>query len=985
MRFRRAAAIAAWALALATPLAAAQPQVQPIRHVSRFTTDDGLAQNLVLSVVQDRAGFLWVGTRRGLQRFDGTEFASWESLAPQGDARLSDLIRNLVIDRHGQLWVVTPDAVFRMDPRSLRSSLVLEHEANAIAIGPQDRIWFIADGALHWIHADSAGRGARTAARDAAWTNVSVLSVAAGGTVWMALDEDGTIVARFDPATSQIRSWDVPDVRAPLALTEDDAGRLWLSAESGLAVLEPGAPRFTVLDAFAGQRTVGPQADGRGGLLIATDDWLARVDATGRITDRWTSAEVFGVGALVMAIATDREAGIWLGTTTLGLLRLDTRGSVFEHRSSASNPPLPLGSDFVTALYERRDGTLWVGTLRGGASAFGSDWRVVQSLRHDPRVAGTLGSNEVWDFEEDAHGNLWIATAGGICGVRPEAVACHRHADNPVADIAKDGAGMFWLALFRGGLARFDPATGRFLDVLPAVGASSTESMVLAVLAEPAARTLWIGGSGVYRLSIDGGRATGPLEKVASDGDRPATVVAFHRDRRGDLWAATDNGLQRLDGKTGAFLAVPVSALRASTVFSIAEDETGRLWLGTAHGLVEYAPDTGSSRRYARADGFLSGEANRRAALHRRQGTLLFGGVEGLTEFDPRALLDTRTDAVVAFTRWSRVTPGGALDAAVTADTVRIEPGDRAFTVEFAALSYAPAIGRRYRYRLDPLNADWIESTERRVTYPTPRPGRYTLRVETAAGSAGLWSAPGATLVLDVLPPFWATAWFRTLVLLTIAILLWAAHRFRLRNALAAERLRLRISRDLHDELGAGLSGIALLSDASARAETLDDAERSQLRRIGSSARAMVADLREIVWTIDPQADRLNDVITRMKDLATDLLGGIRLTFHAPSDHELAARIGMAERRDLMLLYKEILNNIAKHARATDVHIAVVLHRTAIELTVKDDGVGFDPDSTRPGTGLKSLRERAARLGGQLEVASRPGGGTRIRVLHRRT
>jgi signal transduction histidine kinase len=241
-------------------------------------------------------------------------------------------------------------------------------------------------------------------------------------------------------------------------------------------------------------------------------------------------------------------------------------------------------------------------------------------------------------------------------------------------------------------------------------------------------------------------------------------------------------------------------------------------------------------------------------------------------------------------------------------------------------------------------------------------------------------------LSVEVVPPFWRTAWFRSASLVTIAAMLWALHRFRLARAVATERLRLRISRDLHDQIGAGLSSIALLSDSvGSNGTSIAEPDRRQLRKIAGAARDMVGDLRDIVWSIDPDADRLEDIVARMRDVADDLLRGTSVTFDIQPGSHLTRHVTMGARRDLLLLYKEALHNIVRHSRARSVTIALRVDRTHLDLVVVDDGVGFVPQEQTAGVGLRSLRERAERLGARLEIESHPGRGTTVRVqLHRR-
>ena len=326
------------------------------------------------------------------------------------------------------------------------------------------------------------------------------------------------------------------------------------------------------------------------------------------------------------------------------------------------------------------------------------------------------------------------------------------------------------------------------------------------------------------------------------------------------------------------------------------------------------------------------------------------------------------------------------MEAAIDdARELRVGPGDRAVTIEFAALTFASGPARRYRYRAEGLNADWIETAEHTVTYASLPPGRFVFHVQTAAGAEGAWHEPGAVLRLRVVPPLWRTAWFRALLAVALLAAVWMLHRLRLRQALATERLRLRISRDLHDEIGAGLSSIALLSDGVGGTDQLSERERAQLRRIGQSARRMVKDLRDIVWAIDPDADRLENIVSRMRDVADDLLPAARVHFHAPPPETLSGTVGMAARRDLLLIYKELLHNVARHADASAVEISVAAGSDELELVISDDGRGFDPAAVRMGTGLKSMRERAARVGGRVDLTSRSPVGTTARLTVRRT
>jgi signal transduction histidine kinase len=214
---------------------------------------------------------------------------------------------------------------------------------------------------------------------------------------------------------------------------------------------------------------------------------------------------------------------------------------------------------------------------------------------------------------------------------------------------------------------------------------------------------------------------------------------------------------------------------------------------------------------------------------------------------------------------------------------------------------------------------------------------------------------------------------------------LWGWHRLRVRRVLQTERLRMRISHDLHDEIGAGLSSIALLSDAVASNDSLARDDRMRLNTIARSARDMVTDLRDIVWAIDPGSDSLADVVHRMRDVASTLLHDVTITFDVVPPGEITHNIGLTARRDLLLIFKELLHNVARHAGAKHVRIVLESRGHEVRLVVADDGVGFSPGDLRQGTGLRSMHERAGRLGGELTFDSGSGKGTTATLRLRTT
>jgi signal transduction histidine kinase/ligand-binding sensor domain-containing protein len=968
LRIARGATIAVVAASALPGVASAQASRFRLDH---FTIDDGLAQNWVKTIAQDRSGFLWVGTSRGLQRFDGYAFVPANQIDRDASEELSGLILRIEIDSRGAAWIETETGLFRYDRPARRfKQLVTNRSRIPWTVDSSGRAWLIDGASLKVIDAGTDVARVHRTLED----SLNGPMLADGRFVWSAEVRAPGRVVRLDTVSGAIRRFPLRDVRYPVALVRDRQGGLWVSGVDGLEWLPAGGDAFVAIDAFRGREIREVVPDGNGNLLVLTEHALFRLTNRGDVIHQWSPTEIFGTG-LPQDVAQDAEGGLWVGTVTAGLFRLDLRPG-FEHLSSRTNPPFEIAGDFVMSLAEHRDGTLFVGTLRNGAVHVTNDGRRLQAFRHTPGVRGGLPSNDVWRLQEDRAGNMWIASGGGLCrvGEPGREPLCY---PTLVAGLAMDSTGRFWLAR-SDNVVSFDPATGQFGPPTP------TASEAYSV--EVDSGHLWIGGPVIHRAALSTAPSPGSFVRLAMSSPPNRDVWDFHRDEQNVLWIGSEDGLLRWHAERNAFEPVRLPGLSNITVFSMESDRHGRLWLGTSHGLVQFTPQRNLVRRFGRQDGVLNAEFNRQASLRRRNGQLLFGGIDGITRFHPDSLAIDAAPPALAFTRWRKVTKGGLRDEALDGvEELRLLPGDRAFTLEFAALTFRAGSHRQYRFRLENMSDSWIESTDHVVTYATPPPGRYVFRVQASAATDGGWHEPGASIAVIVVPAFWATTWFRLLMAAMFVSLLFGLHRLRLQRAIDTERMRMQISRDLHDEIGAGLSSIALMSDSATSTSHAAASDASQLQAIARTARDMVADLRDIVWAIDPDSDRLSDVVTRMRDTASALLRDVTITFQVTPQRELSRAIGMAARRDLFLIFKELLHNVARHSRAKNVRIELDSMGHTLRLVVADDGVGFHPEVAQSGTGLKSMRERAARLGGDLQLSSKPGQGTTATLRVRTT
>jgi signal transduction histidine kinase/ligand-binding sensor domain-containing protein len=978
----------------------------PARAEARFEhlgPEEGLPHGTINDLLQDRSGFLWLATSDGLARYDGIDLRVFRFTPDDVAAGASNRFFALLEDRDGGLWTSTSTGVYRFDRSAARFV-----ETPSPSAGESQRrspLLLDADGAL-W-----SGRAARGIERldpttgrflavplpedERGW--VADLSAAPDGTAWVLLTEvDWTQPRAYRLSGGGVSTGPavpIPGIERAFRLRFDREGSAWVygsqrETEAGPVRLRPvdglpDEPLQAFLEASDGRKWFGT---GVGLYVVEPGERKAREVPLADDPHDWQ-------GRNVLSLAEDDAGIVWAGTLA-GVSFADPHRKPFRHLASRRGDAGGLPARAVSAVALDGDGGAWVGTYGGGLAYVDlGRGRVVETRRNREGDRGSLCDDLVWSLLLDARGDLWVGTESGLCvasaGARrfrrvdlplplPRRPGVHRVKDLALAD------GALWVGTNLG-LVRLDLDGGDSRSWGAGQGPEGLSfTSIGALLVDPAGGGLFVGttGGGLDRLSF----ATGDFAHIAtgqsaSSRDRDVAIYDLEPASSGGLWIASSDGLGRwLPGRQRAEFPVIRVELPGSTVFSVVEDARGLVWLGTNRGLVRFDPRTEAVRVFDLGDGVGSVEFNRHAAARDARGALVFGGMDGLTLFEPESVRESPYRPPTALTRAAVLGATGerSLEPHGLARLV-LGPEDRAVTFDWAVLFFSRPDRCVSRYRLEGLDGDWIDAgTSRRVRYTNLEPGDYRFRV-VSANADGLWSDRAAELAVRVLPPFWRTAWFRLLVVTLVAGLLALAYRLRLARLQALERMRLRIAGDLHDELGGDLSGIAVTAGLVAGREQLAAADRDRLAGVERTAVEVMHGLRDIVWCVDPSRDRLVDLAERLRAVARALFEQTDVEIEHALASE-AATLPMDLRRALYLSAKELLHNVARHSRARRVRVALGRVEGALRLEVVDDGIGFPPQSSTDGTGLASVRRRLAEVGGTVEVASRPGEGARVRL-----
>lgn len=1010
---RRAAHGAFAACAVGALLGLAQPSRAERLSFRRYDVRDGLAHGRVNDIFQDRGGYLWFSTWEGLSRFDGERFVNYGT----DDGLPSPLINTVAEDSLGRLWVACHTGGIARLIDEPRDPLARGADSDSVARSGS------AAGARRKFAAFRVG-----ASRES--NVVGSILFDGGGTLWCDTGA-GLYRARID-------STGVPHFEHVLTLPEeamgavmflDSADRLSLVTATEAIQIRDGAvvrwPRPRPIGYVHGWAAL-PESDGRWLLSDAQELYHFAPPADSAGSAEWTPLPLrLGPTQDVLVLARDAMGTTWIGTRA-GLIAWS--GDRVTHYTIAHG----LSDDWIRCIFPDRDGNLWIGTHLGGVCRLAPeeiasftrteglasenvvciresiDGRIYASTqdagvyeigeRDVRQVPGTHVPpfDKIWArLHRDRHGRWWFGTIDGFYRAPGPALDLARKRSigpregflgiGAYNNIAEDSTGRIWLGGQDHSVYVFDPDREPLAMHRYTFGDSlSTESPRYFLCTRAGA--VWMATYvGVWRLRGDRWVRLEPAEGIP---DPDLNTRVLFEDSRGRVWIGLRfSGVSMTDepdAERPRFVNYSTArGLPSNAVWAIAEDETGRIYLGTGRGVCELDVETGHARVYTTADGLAGDVVN--ALFRDRRGNVWAGTSGGLSRIDPRMRHASRTRPPVLI---ARVEAGNETLMIPERGVPRVSgivlPHSRNnLVVECAGLSFSHA-PLSYQWRMDGVDAEWsAPSRDRTLRYAGLAPGAYTLHVR-AVTPDGLASAEPAEVELRVLPPIWMRWWFLALCAAAIAAAALAWHRARIRRIFAMERIRRQIATDLHDDIGSGLSQIAILSEVAKRDAAAEPALVGRLDELAELARAMREGMSDIVWAIDPRKDRLVDLVRRMQQVAFGLLAsnGRVVEFNAPSEDAMR-RLALApdRKRHLFLAFKETVANVARHSGAGRARVDVSIGERALTLVIEDDGAGFDPEAAHEGHGLASLRSRASALGARLAIDSSPGRGTRVELV----
>lgn len=1020
----------------------------------RFTVDNGLSQGMVRSIIQDSRGYMWFATKDGLNRYDGYGLTVYRNNPDDPHSIPDNQVSALLEDPNGNFWIGTSTkGLCVFDPRT--------EKFYKVPLGTKSRDGFYEDiGRMEYKNGDLIVRLGPSIVivdvrniTDSSYDkqNLPVKIVFTTDNIkpantddplnFLLLANSNILIAGSDscylltqPAPNTFKVSSRRSIKSTMfngilpdgAVADSATHRYYITSRFGNNNYQQN---FNNIPTFGNYRAVPAFKDSSGKIWVL-DTTLYQFDPVLRRLEKIVSADAAITPLLknIISFCVDRNGIIWMGTGVYGMLKFDSRLTRFNKFN--------LGSIYYLSVDKNGLLNFFPPGHKVNPAAFDpKDYGVPHSLIPENLVRPEWTVGDVTDIVNDSAGSYWMVintNNQAPPGKSPAYLLQYNPAQKKLTQH----------------LTGQQLAGYRFKAIMPAKDGTLwifgndplKAHMVLAY--NPVRDKI----DGVYRLPVASGLDNYPFISAwwqAADGDfwfgtRRFGLLRFNPRRQewkqyGNnvkdtfglpsdrilslcpdflqpdkyLWLGTEgSGFCRFEYSTGKCVRYSEkNGLANNVVYGMLADTLGHLWLSTNHGLSCFlnaeqypVPNEAVFINFTKRDGIQDDEFNRYSYAKMPDGSLVFGGVNGITWFKPAEILKKDIAAPLVFTGLSVfnkpvtwLTDSNIIQQpAEYAQSITLPFSKNMFSVSFSLLEYSPPEKKKYRYYLEGFDKQWINNgSKNEAAYTNLDPATYILHVQ-AAGRTGEWNGDEKTLVIIIMPPWWYTLWFRCLVLAAALALIYTVYRYRLHQALKVQYMRNNIASDLHDEIGSTLSSISISSMViQNRLQGTTPDVKDLLKQISHNTDDMMEAMSDIVWSVNTKNDQFDNITARMREFATSILEPQNCLLHltiGPGTERL--KLNIQQRKNLYLVFKEAINNAAKYAGCANVWVVITLTgKNRLRMDIKDDGTGFEivgrksnATFTKPGNGngLANMHKRAAELRGSLHINTCPGEGTEI-------
>ena len=998
---------------------------QPSLYFEKLTVANGLSHNKVNCILQDRRGFIWLGTDDGLNRYDGKRITRFRSMPGDTTSLSGNIITDMLEDKEGLLWIATADGGLsrydcRLPPKQqFRRYNQINGDGEP---GPVVAINALLEDKTGHLWLGTSGKSVLRFEK--AGARIAQVIGGAKTILDLCLDKDGVVwVGKQGGGISKIHS-------STLAITEDQRYRN----------LYAKLPHVTVTSLFRDQ---------------SDKIWFGSWDKVLYCYDPRSGKEAVvqnGEGTTfqndeILSFAEDRSGRLWIGGKEKGLQLLDRQTGKFYHY--ANNPHLDgtIADNRINCIFIDRHGSVWLGTNQG--VSINNPQK--QTFRQQFLPSTEEKPITVYEFFEHPDGELWMGTSEGLF-IRKEDGSLEQrrlfYKGNPlhITSFFTSDDGTLFLgtnySLFRyypekGSVSllpnterdgvmnrlissRVVSAVSRKIDGRPAILVSpyghflayydlekkrwvsrldSSNIIRRFGISDNLIRTFYKTSNGAVLLATakrgvgvwmpDSEKITYlQYDPVGRHSITSNNVFDITEANPGTYWVSPyGGGLHLYDMRAGTFEHIPQSN---NLVEGIGIDRHGRVWMISNGHLQLYDPTRRTLTNYQLPDVEKTGGVRGKIFSDRR-GRLYMAGTGYFISFDPDSVKDAGAEPEVVFSDFQIFNQ--SFSHLLWEDRITLQYGQNYFGFEFAAPYFSPGRELRFSYKLEGFDKDWVDAGERNyVNYSNLHGGDYVFKVRVSH-TPGSWSKQMAAVPLTIIPPFWERAWFFGLCALFLGGAGYLIYRFRINELLKRQAIRNKIAQDLHDNVGSTLSSISVYSQVAKiyqQTEKTTDL-RNTLEKISSTSTEMISELNDTVWVINPRNDNMEGLLQRMESFARPLMAvqGIQFEFHY--DPTLSfLQLPMEKRKSLYAIFKEAVNNAVKYAECKQLSVSLLYKGNKVSMIITDDGKGFEFSKTSEGykssdvfgggNGLRNMYRRATEMKGTLLMKSEPGKGTTLQL-----
>jgi ligand-binding sensor domain-containing protein/signal transduction histidine kinase len=998
----------------------------PYLYFNSISSQNGLSHNKVNCILQDKRGFIWLGTDDGLNRYDGQYFIVFRHEPGNTSSISGNIITSLLEDKAGILWITTADGGlskydYRLPPKEqFKQYKHIEGDSTTIPVN-----------ILNSVLEDKYG--------------------------YLWLGTSGAYILRFNKKTERFESPVHKGTRTVTAMCLDKDGNIWAGRIGGsFFTINTSTLEYEMDDRYNDLYANLPHAsitsmyrDDEDNIWFGSwDNLLYRYNLKTKQEEGFKkdNTEWAFPNDEVQSIAADNNGRLWMAGRYYGLTIYDKhQKKFFNYRYNAALEGT-IADDHVNCVYIDRTGIVWLGTNKGI-----SIYNPSQQFFEQTFLTHQNNDITIYDFYKDEKNKLWLATSEGIFIQEPgtknfqSKKIIYNGQKLSVTKFFKDDDGIFYLGT-NYSLFVYDPVTNN-VSLLrntekDKVMNGIIDSRVVSVIRDTIEDhpVLLVSPYGHYITYYDlvdknwVSRTDSVKDIIHRFNLKDNLIRKFYRTADGHVWFAMSKyGLgawqKHSMPSVNYFSNNPANekSISSDNVYDISEDSKGNLWISTLGGGLNYLDIATKKFTHISATNnllegiqtdnngnvWIIGNGN----LHKydvalktystfvlpdleksggvkgniykdNDGNMYVAGINYFIKFNPSEIKETSTQSKVYFTDFKIF--NNSFSDLLETKNIRLSYSQNYFTIEFAAPEFDGS-SIQYSYILAGIDKQWTDAGNRNfANYSNLPAGNYIFKVR-ANNKKGTTDTEVASLNITIIPPFWERWWFYTLCAAVIVSATYAMYRYRINELLKRHAIRNKIAQDLHDNMGSTLTSISVYSQVAKiyHQQHKEEQLHQTLEKIGTTSGEMISEMNDIVWTINPRHDHMSTIIQRMESFARPLLQtrNIALSFNY-DESILDLNLQMEKRKNFYLIFKEAINNALKYSCCKTIDVAVKHDHSSIELIVKDDGVGFDADKINTqtsrslaGNGLKNMKMRAAEMKASFKITSMPGKGTSILLL----